>query len=401
MFFLFFLLQISASDEFREYISIFKDADNPVYNSFLFILLVFVIFFVAVRYIFIPLQRKHKAEEEKLKIQNLQLMVLFADMDPDPVLRINETGKLIFINPAAKRDGFDIYQSKDIRNIFPEINLDINELIKKDDSMVFYSVFKNRNYSINFMGISNLGIAQLYLTDITQFKLNQLALEKARQESKDFSVRLQKSIEDERKKISRELHDVVGHDLIVLQLVLQKKFYQLTGNENSADFIECVEVLDKAVKDLKSVAYSMRTGMYDENSLKLVLYSLIETLKKQKDVAAELECDTFTERLNENIETAIYRIAQEAVNNSIKYSHSTEVRIMLKNKGDFVRLVVTDNGIGFNLQKLQNEHGKGMGVKNMRERAESHNGFFNITSVENQGTMIVAEFPLEKKNADK
>lgn len=396
---LYLLLQSGVSEELKEYWSLFKNTDNPIYSSFIFILIVIIVFYMTIKYILIPLQRKHTAEEDKLRMQNVQLMVLFADMDPEPVLRIDLTGKLIFINPAAKRDGFDMYRGKDFKLIFPNLKLDIIDLIMNNESMTFHTELKEKHYSVQFIGISNLRIAQLYLNDVTQFKLNQEALELAKLESKEFSKNLQNTIEEERKKIARELHDVVGHDLVVLQMVLQKKFFEFTGNENSPEFLECVDMLNTTVKDLKGIAYSLKTGMLDKANLVFTLYSLIETVKKQKGIEGKFEYDLYDEKVNDSVETAIYRIAQEAVNNIIKYSQASEFSIMLKNKGDFIRLVITDNGIGFNIKKQRG--GKGMGILNMRERTESYKGFFNITSAEGQGTMVVAEFPMEIKSNGK
>ncbi|MEW5844490.1 MAG: ATP-binding protein, partial [Bacteroidota bacterium] len=105
-------------------------------------------------------------------------------------------------------------------------------------------------------------------------------------------------------------------------------------------------------------------------------------------------------RLSNKLEICLYRIAQEATNNIIKHSRATNFSIEILVSTKKVRLMITDNGIGFNYERITALPGntKGMGLVNMKERVKNFNGQFKVESSPEKGTMIVTEIPLKKEN---
>lgn len=389
----FFILRNSIFDELKEYLKLLQDYRNPVNFSLLITVIVMVIIYITLRYIVIPQQKSHFDAERKLKMQNIRLMALFADLDPDPLLRVNSDGEIIFTNPAAKDCGFMEFTRKHISSILPSFDKNLESFIKKNESMLFYQEILGKYYSIQANGISSLNVIQIYLHDISVLRAQQKALEKSQKELEEFSNHLQNKIEEERQRISREIHDGVGQNLILLRLYLQKQLGELTGKENSPEYLEVSRILGQITNDLKEISHTLKPIILVEIGLVPALITLVDNIKRQSNMQGNINFIDMEERLDSNLETSIFRIAQEALSNIIKYSGAGEFNIQLLNKKTSIRLIISDDGKGFDLNKPENK--KGMGIKNMLERTKSHNGTFRITSSPEDGTIVFADFPVE------
>lgn len=387
----FYILQSNIFDEVKEYLKLLQDYRNPVNFSLLITVLVLVILYLTARYIVIPQQRNYSNMEKKLKMQNVRLMALFADLDPDPLLRVDSMGEIIFTNPAAENKGFNEFTGKHISTILPSFNLELKSFIEKNESFMFYEEMMGKHYSVQINGIGYLNVAQIYLHDITQLKTQQEALEKSQKELEEFSNHLQNKIEEERQRISREIHDGVGQNLILLRLYLQKRLTDLTGNENSPEYLEISRILGQITNDLKEISHSLKPIILVEIGLIPALITLVDNIKRKSNMQGNISFIDMEERLDSGLETTIFRIVQEALSNIIKYSGAKEFNIQLLKKSSSIRLIISDDGRGFDLNKTGNK--KGMGIKNMQERTKSHNGTFRITSSPEDGTIIFADFP--------
>lgn len=388
------MLLKDINSEIKEYLELFKSPNNPIYLALLVVILILIFLFLIIRYLIFPLKREHALEESELKLQNFKLMALFADLDPDPLLRLDEEGKVIVINPAAHQSGFGLLMGKELKSIFPNLTIDFKELIEKDLSVSVSETYLDKFYNLQINGISNLKIVQIYFHDITELTKNQKALEEYQKELKEFSKNLQQRIEEERQRISTELHDDVGQNLLLLRLNLQRRFTELTGTANSSHYTESIGILDKVVADLKSISYTLKPMVLKELGLVPALAALVNKVKQESGIDGSFgESDMMNKRLNPNLETAIYRVVQEALNNIVKYSRAKEFNIELINNGKKIHLLISDDGVGFDRENIK--HKSGMGITNMRERTEAFNGTFRINSTAEEGTIIIADFPLE------
>lgn len=382
-------------DELKEYLSVFKDLNNPVYSSIIVTIIIIVVLYITMRSVVFPQRKKFSLEKKSLNQQNTRLIAMFADLDPDPVIRVDASGKIIFLNPSACRNGFNAFMEKSITEIFPSLGVQWKDFIFRDGELSVYDSFMEEHYSIHVCGISNLNIAQIYMHNITELMLKEQSLEKSKQELRSLSRYLQQKVEEERQRISRELHDGIGQNLIILKMNLQKSFSRITGQENSPLFQENAKIIEQTITDLKNIAYILKPRVLEEIGLVPALVSLVSTVQKQSGIRGAIDFISLTERLEHDLETSIYRIVQEALSNIVKYSGANEFNIQLINKNDSVRLIISDDGIGFN----EDNNYRGMGIKNMQERAKSHGGSFRISSSYEYGTVIVADFSKEIVNA--
>lgn len=375
------------SRELSQYTKLLFSLNDPVYYTILFIILLFILLYFIFKYIVFPLQRKHLAEKHELELKNARLMALFAELDPDPVIRIDINGIIIFSNDSAKQLLPDELTGKSIREIIPQIYFPIDDYIKSDKSKNITHSFNSRNYSILFRGISSLDIAQIYFHDIT---------EKIEYENrlKDLSNNLQNKIEEDRMRIARELHDGIGQNLLLLKMSLIKNYHDIllkTGKEST--FNETINSLESTIKELKSILFNLKPSILEEMGLGPSLTSLVNKISDGSNVKGSLNIFGLEKRMDKKLELTLYRIVQEAINNILKHSEATEFSIQLIQKNDMIRILISDDGVGF--QSANKKTNGGLGLINIRERVESYRGNFKIDASPGYGTLLIVEIPLE------
>jgi two-component system sensor histidine kinase UhpB len=213
------------------------------------------------------------------------------------------------------------------------------------------------------------------------------------------SQRVLQAQERERQRVARELHDQTGqaltHEIIALDLLLER-----TGDPDARNQLQAVKrTLEETLEEVHRMSQDLRPSVLDD----LGLVPALRTLAKQPSGAhISLHVDGLRDRLPPPIETALYRIAQEALTNANKYARATNVNIDLRCLDGHVQLLVRDDGVGFDPDSIpeKEEPGRaGLGIFGMRERAALLRGTLDIHSGPQRGTEVVAQLPLEDRHA--
>src|SRR4030043_520826 len=214
MIFILIIQQTDLQKEAKSLLDSLKSFNNPIYYSILLVLAVFVAVFVFYKNIYLPLQHKHSLEKENLELKNTRLIALFAELDPDPVIRVNVEGKIIQSNESAKiiNDSKKIIGTK-LKRILPFIKINVKDYIVNDKSAVYTEELNKKFYSILFRGNSFLKIGQIYFRDITPRVIAEEKLISSQKQLKNLSNHLQNILEEERQRFARELHDGIGQNL--------------------------------------------------------------------------------------------------------------------------------------------------------------------------------------------
>ncbi|MGE5681425.1 MAG: sensor histidine kinase [Bacillota bacterium] len=228
-------------------------------------------------------------------------------------------------------------------------------------------------------------------------KLKEEVLEISQNELNEYSRAQQKIVEEERKRISRELHDDIGQQMVLLKLTLQKDFCELTHTENPEVFTRNAILIDNISKDLKDISFRLFPYSLEETGLYSSLTKLMEAIQQKSGIRGQLDFISTSGRLGYDLEIAIYRIVQEAISNIVKYSGAKEYNVQLIKRNDALRLIISDEGKGFDPE----ESVKGMGIRNMKQRAGIYRGVLKINSSKEEGTKIVVDFPMENKRNGK
>lgn len=196
--------------------------------------------------------------------------------------------------------------------------------------------------------------------------------------------------EKERGRISRDLHDGLGGKLSGVKILLSNLRSNIVETELRDKLEQALTQLNSSISELRMIAHNIMPESLVNFGLKDALNDLCANLKDNK--SAEVSFLFYGEpyRFDNTIETSFFRIAQEAVNNALKYADASKVIVQLIQDESWVNLTIQDNGKGFNVDDYKNQ--KAGGLKNIRSRAESFDGRFHIDSHPGVGTEIIVEF---------
>ena len=234
-------------------------------------------------------------------------------------------------------------------------------------------------------------------SDITERKMIMAELERSYQQLRVFNQRWVEIEELERKRLSAELHDEIGQYLTALGINLSIVKMNLPPGADTLihDRIdESFNLLKRTTAQIKGVMSNLRPTVLDEYGLVPALQWYTEENAKRTGIeifftADELPCRPVTE-----IEIALFRIAQEAINNAIKHARANRINMTLNYLESKLLLVIADDGAGFETQAVQVRNDSGWGLMIMRERCLGIKGRFRVESIPGQGTRIYVEVPL-------
>ena len=204
--------------------------------------------------------------------------------------------------------------------------------------------------------------------------------------------------EAERARVSRDLHDDVGQALTSVLLGLRLLSDSLVRPEvDPADARERVEELRELVADglrrARQLAFDLRPTVLDDVGLVAALHRLTEDVGARSGLAVELDAHALAadDRLSPEIETVIYRVVQESLTNVVRHASATTASVALANRADRLRVLIEDDGAGFDpRQRPSRPH---LGIGGMLERAELVGGTVSVTSAVGAGTTVVLEVP--------
>ena len=210
---------------------------------------------------------------------------------------------------------------------------------------------------------------------------------------RELSHRLRTVEETERHAISRELHDRIGQELSTLGLILGSLGAKLPQESLRAVHKQLQDMqglLKSMVANVRDVMAELRPPVLDDYGLLAALRQLVTEFAKRSGIAAELSGVDLQPRLPSIVETAMFRISQEALNNIAKHAQAKKVEISLYAASDRVVLDITDDGIGFDANETPPDQ-QHWGLITMRERAEAVGIVFRLESATGAGTRIVLE----------
>ncbi len=215
----------------------------------------------------------------------------------------------------------------------------------------------------------------------------------------ELSRQILSAQEDERRKISHELHDVVAQTLATINLRLA--MLKRDAGADAKSLIRNISITQKMVtKSAESVyqfARELRPAALDDLGLIPALHSFLRSFTNRTGVRTHLTVFKGVEKLSAVKRTVIYRVTQEAITNVGRHARAERAEVRIRREAKFVQLVVIDNGISFQAGQPPQKHGrKRLGLLGMRERVEMIGGFFDIESAPGEGTKIIAHIPISK-----
>ncbi|MCA9839688.1 MAG: sensor histidine kinase [Trueperaceae bacterium] len=193
--------------------------------------------------------------------------------------------------------------------------------------------------------------------------------------------------EEERGRISRDLHDQVGQALTGILLGLDAAI----NHPEDANLAQLKELASITLGDVRRIALDLRPSVLDALGLEAALKRYTREITERYNIQIEILVSV-PKRLNPDEETVLYRVAQEALTNIVRHAKAKQASIVLTTTSKWVQLVIEDNGIGFKLEELL--AAERIGLTGMRERVELFNGNLSIESSPGKGTSVHARLPL-------
>jgi len=238
--------------------------------------------------------------------------------------------------------------------------------------------------------------------DITAQMLSHLALEDANKRLQALSKRMLVVQEDERRAISRELHDDIGQTLGALKIGLHR-LTSASAKEQPQLIAESLEAADQALEKLRLLAMDLRPPQLDQLGLEEALEWLGQRQSAASGLVVTCKFAGLGTRPPPEVESACYRIAQEALNNATRHAKAKRVLIGVEAHGSLLNLVVHDDGIGFDEAGARQRviRSGSMGLIGMEERAQLAGGRLKVRSAPGAGTTVSAVFPLVEGNHGK
>lgn len=214
--------------------------------------------------------------------------------------------------------------------------------------------------------------------------------------SAEVSRQLLKGEEEERRRISRELHDETGQALMVLRFHLEMLAADANKKEQQAKVHESLDLLDRTIEGLRRIIGRLSPRVLEELGLLAAIRRQAEQLAIQTKTRARLDLPEQLSPMDHEIEVALYRSVQEALHNIAKHSQATGFTVRLQTTSENVVLEILDDGVGL---LTRSPHTRGFGLTGMRERAAALGGTMSIHSRRSKGTQIRIVLPCTSTQA--
>lgn len=200
---------------------------------------------------------------------------------------------------------------------------------------------------------------------------------------------------EERRRISRELHDRLGSILFTAKLYnrnIETKLSEI-AREQEEGFEKLTHLLDEAVEEVRNISHDLYEGSLANFGFSVALKQLIAALEETNEIEIGFDTEASTSEIDVEIQQQLYAITQEMLSNTLKHARATKVEITL-NAGETIEFTYRDNGIGF----LPDADTKGIGLENIKERVENINGELKLETAPNQGTFYYIS--VDNRNED-
>jgi signal transduction histidine kinase len=219
-----------------------------------------------------------------------------------------------------------------------------------------------------------------------------------------LSSQILKVQEEERKRISRELHDEVGQALtaVNVNLAVLKKAIHGRRNELRRKIADAQSLLEQTMEAVHNFSRELRPAMLDDLGLVPALRSFVKSFSERTGVHITFRSTPEVEQLEIEQKTVLYRIAQESLTNIAKHAQASQGRLTIRKAKGGIRMEITDNGRSFQVgQHIAPTNKKRLGLLGIQERVRLANGTFHVESAPGKGTRIQVWIPFKLESVDR
>jgi len=342
------------------------------------------------------------AEFERSRAELLRLAT-FPEQNPNHVIETDRHGRVTYVNPVARamlpdlaERGLDHPMLHGLAAIIAAFERGETDTVSREVD-VDGTVFEQKICATHE---GDRLVVRLYAHDITSRKQAEEAIQ-------TLARRVVQAQEEERHRVSRELHDEAGQALTALKISMQLIHADLRAHAagtswvdtTAADLADAVALVDTTRERIRALAHGLRPPALDTVGLNLTLEDVCRAFAGRTGLAIEYHGDGGIEPppLPDAVSICFYRCLQEALTNVARHAEAHGVAVALDRHDGWLRLVIRDDGRGFNVRGAEGRVGatSGMGLRGMRERVELIGGRFKVTSSPGRGASLEARLPWE------
>jgi signal transduction histidine kinase len=340
-------------------------------------------------------QKRAEAAEAERRAAELHYHQLF-ETNASPILLVDSDGVVAEANAAAVALWGSTVGSTSER-LLGRRGEDLGEGRSPETVRLHTQVGEERDYrlSVSQLGAeANVSLRQLVLEDVTEEYL-------AESQARAWAGEVLRAQEEERRRIAREIHD----DPLQRLLQLARRMEALGSPRYSADGSAWLggardELLD-VIGHLRDVTRTLHPAGLDQLGLDAALRGMLADIEVEEGLTTELTVTGAVVRGSREAEVGLFRIIQEAVRNVVRHADASHLRVDLTYDDGVVRVIVTDDGRGFDNADAAPLTGGHLGILGMRERAKLLDGRCDVLSAPRQGTIVTATVPLQHEPADR
>ena len=343
-------------------------------------------------------RRSFEDMQKELEIVRTQISVVIAEGDALEKKTQLAKQRLVLVSKA-----FNNYTEEQVRdayetaNVF-QVNLSViktqeKQLRDKRDDLErrlkgLLDTIERADHIVN-----QVNVVLNYLT--LDLKHVGLALEQAKLKQ-DFGIRIISAQEEERKRLSREIHDGPAQMManVLMRTDLIERTYREKGIEKAiAEITDLKKTVRNALSEVRRIIYDLRPMALDDLGIVPTLKKYLSTVTEYNpEVSIHFQSRSTEKRIPSNYEVSIFRLVQECVTNAMKHGKSKDIWVKLEWIKNAVNIVIKDDGVGFDTQDVKDHS---FGIIGMRERVDLLHGKMTIQSEINRGTTVLFKIPLE------
>lgn len=316
----------------------------------------------------------------------------FPEQNPDMVIETDGSGRVTYLNPVAqtrfpelRRNGFAHPLLQELPQIIQVLE-NSNQTYCASEIQVRESSFE---LQISYTREPNAVRVRVYVHDITRRK-------RAEQAIQNLAKRVVYAQEEERQRLSRELHDEAGQALTALKLSLELLRAELPIETEvlRQNLGEAIALTESTTEQIRQLALGLRPPALDTVGLNLTLEAYCRDFSRRTQLSVQYRGYEVRE-LSDAMNICLYRVLQEALTNVVKHAHANRVDVSLSREARKVRLMVADNGRGFDTAvRPILEQQAGIGLLGMRERLELLGGWLEVEPGRGEGLRLAAILPI-------